>query len=76
MGWRNLYGFEYAASGHFHTPVRGYYTGGITHWGNGTTESDNTYAQENMAASGEPSQWLLFCHPQVGVTAEYEVHLR
>ena len=75
MGWRNLYGFEYAVSGHFHTPVKGYYTGGITHWGNGTTESDNTYAAENLAAGGHPSQQLLFVHPKHGVSAEYEVML-
>lgn len=75
MGWRNLYGFDYAVSGHFHTPVKGYYTGGITHWGNGTTESDNTYAAENLAAGGHPSQQLLYVHGKRGVTAEYEVRL-
>ena len=75
QGWNSLYNFDYAVSGHFHTPVRGYYTGNITHWGNGSTESDNTYAQENMAASGRPSQWLLYVNPRSGVSAEYEVHL-
>jgi hypothetical protein len=74
MGWRNLYGFDYAVSGHFHTPVRGYYTGDIVHWGNGSVESDNTYAAENLAASGRPSQWLLYVGKN-GVTAEYEVKL-
>jgi hypothetical protein len=59
--WANLYGFDYAAAGHFHTPVRGLYAAGsVTHWGNGSTESDNTYAAENMAAAGTPCQWLLF----------------
>jgi predicted phosphodiesterase len=74
LGWNRLYDFDYAVSGHFHTPVRGYYNG-ITHWGNGTTESDNTYAAENLSSAGVPSQWLLFVHPEHGVTAEYEVHL-
>jgi hypothetical protein len=66
--------FHYALSGHFHTPVRGRY-GPLTHWGSGSTESSNTYAAENLAAMGDPSQWLLFAHPDKGVTAEYEVKL-
>lgn len=75
QGWQRMYGFDYAFSGHFHTPVRGYYTGGIRHWGNGSTESDNTYAAENLAAASEPSQWLLYFHPKQGVSAEFEVRL-
>lgn len=77
MGWRMgaiPEPFDYALSGHFHTPVRGLY-GNIRHWGSGSPESSNTYAAENLAAQGTPSQWLLFCHPGHGVTAEYEVHL-
>lgn len=75
QGWKDLYGFDYSLSGHFHTPVR-FKVGAATHWGNGTTESDNTYAAEMLAAHGTPSQWLLFCHPKIGVTAEYQVHLQ
>ena len=75
QGWQRITEFDYAVSGHFHTPVRGYYTGGIRHWGNGSTESDNTYAAENLAAASDPSQWLLYVHPEQGVTAEYEVRL-
>jgi hypothetical protein len=77
LGWANggiPEPFHYALSGHFHTPVRGLY-GQIRHWGSGTTESDNTYAAEYFAARGTPSQWLLFAHPRIGVTAEYEIHL-
>lgn len=83
-GWRTLADmigagtidgtFDYAFSGHFHTPVRTYLNG-ITHWGNGTTESSNTYAAEELASAGEPCQWLLFAHPHRGVTAEYLVRL-
>ena len=74
-GWSNLYGFDYAASGHFHTPVRGLYgAGSIVHWGNGSTESDNTYAAENMAAASQPNQWLLFQSDE-RVTAEYNLDL-
>ena len=74
-GWSNLYGFDYAVSGHFHTPVRGLYgAGSIVHWGNGSTESDNTYAAENLAAAGTPNQWLLY-QSQTRVTAEYNLDL-
>ena len=74
-GWvRAVAPFDYAVGGHFHTPVR-MYLNGIVYWGNGSTESDNTYAQEGLAASGEPSQWLLFCHPDRGITAEYLIRL-
>jgi hypothetical protein len=66
--------FDYALSGHFHTPVRTL-VGNVTHWGSGSTESHNTYAAEQLAAQGTPSQWLLFCHPKRGVTCEYQVHL-
>jgi hypothetical protein len=75
LGWRTsgrLPAFDYALSGHFHTPNR-MYLNGLTNWGNGSTESDNTYALEELAASGEPCQWLLFAHPKQGVTAEYLV---
>ena len=47
----------------------------ITHWGAGSTESGNTYAQEFLASgSQQPSQWLLF-QGERGVTAEYLVRL-
>lgn len=43
---------------------------------NGSTESTNTYASENLAAQSEPSQWLLFVDPTAGrVTASYGVEL-
>lgn len=43
---------------------------------NGSTESFNTYAQENLAAMSDPAQWLLFVNPNKGrVTAEYKVWL-
>jgi hypothetical protein len=46
-------------------------------WVNGSTESTNTYAAENLAAQSEPSQWLLFVDPVKGrVTASYGVDLR
>jgi hypothetical protein len=45
-------------------------------WANGSTESTNMYAAENMAAQSDPGQWLLFVHPEKGrVTATYPVDL-
>jgi hypothetical protein len=45
-------------------------------WVNGSTESTNTYASENLAAQSDPSQWLLFVDPRKGrVTASYGVDL-
>lgn len=77
QGWRNgaiSEPFEYGLSGHFHTPVR-LFVNTLTLWGNGATESSNQFAQEQLAASGRPCQWLLFCHPEKGVSAEYLVRL-
>lgn len=77
QGWRNggiPETFDYSFAGHFHTPAR-FQVNRLTHWNNGTTESDNTYAAENMSAAGRPCQWLLFAHPEHGVTAEYMVYL-
>lgn len=44
---------------------------------NGSTENYNTFAQEMLAAMSEPSQWLLYVHPEDGrVTTSYGVDLR
>lgn len=78
MGWRSgaiPEPFNYALAGHFHTPTR-MLIGQVTLWVSGSTESDNTFAAEMLAAQGTPSQWLLFVRPDRGmVTAEYQVHL-
>lgn len=43
---------------------------------NGSTESYNTYAAEQLAAMSSPTQWCLFVDPNVGqVTASYKVRL-
>ena len=61
--------------GHFHQPTK-VTLNRITARCNGSTESHNTYAQEQMAAVGQPSQGLRFVHPKKGmVTAEYTVWL-
>lgn len=67
--------FDYAAFGHWHTPVRVVAADGrITAFGSGSIESSNTYAQEWVAASGEPAQFLVF-QSQSGLSAEYLIRL-
>src|SRR5260370_39514499 len=67
-------GFRYAACGHWHSmwsmPINN-----RTLWINGSTESDNTWAQEELKSRSDPGQWLLFAHPTVGVTSEHRVWL-
>lgn len=66
--------FDHVTAGHFHTPVS-IYINGRRLWINASTESHNPYALEQLAAAGEPAQWLLFVKPGRGVTAEYLVSL-
>lgn len=75
LGWAtSVTPFDYSASGHWHVPVK-MHVNAITHWGAGSTESANTFAQEFLASGGQrPSQWLLF-QADRGVTAEYEITL-
>jgi hypothetical protein len=76
-GWQGALAepFDYAALGHWHQPVSTVLNK-IGIWVNGSTESDNTYAVEQLAASGRPCQWLLFVDPDKGrQTAEYRVWL-
>jgi len=57
--------------GHFHTPTKMTFNT-IQLRISGSPESTNTYAIENLAAVGKPSQQLLFVHPSKGiVTGEY-----
>ena len=80
LGWKALASrdlmpdFDYAIAGHFHTPTT-MYVNDIRLWVNGSTESYNTYALEQLASMGRPCQWLLFAKPGHGVTAEYLVKL-
>jgi hypothetical protein len=80
LGWKALASsnlmpdFDYAIAGHFHTPTT-MYVNDIRLWVNGSTESYNTYALEQLASMGRPCQWLLFAKPGSGVTAEYLVKL-
>jgi hypothetical protein len=61
--------------GHFHQPTR-VTLNNVTARCSGSPESHNTFAQEQLAAVGRPSQGLRFVHPGKGmVTAEYTVWL-
>lgn len=66
--------FDYAVSGHWHQPTSFVLNNKLVYV-NGSTESTNTYAMEQLAAVGRPCQWLFFAHPQRGITAEYRVWL-
>jgi hypothetical protein len=75
LGWQTSLGsFDYSAAGHWHQPVR-VTLNTVTHWGAGSTESANTFAQEWLASGGqEPSQWLLF-QGDDGITSEWLVRV-
>jgi hypothetical protein len=75
LGWAtSVTPFDYSASGHWHVPVR-MQVNAITHWGAGSTESANTFAQEWLASGGQrPSQWLLFAGED-GITSEWCVYV-
>lgn len=63
--------------GHYHKVAAENLSDGVSaiYW-TGSTESDNRYARDSMAASGVPSQRLHFIDPEKGrVTAGYTVWL-
>ena len=70
------YDFHDIFLGHYHRhaqePIQKHYS---IFW-TGSTESDNRYARDSMAASGAPSQRLHFIDPVKGrTTAQYQVWL-
>lgn len=67
--------FDYAVCGHWHQPTSFVLNTKLVYC-NGSTESTNTYAMEQLAAVGNPCQWLFFMHPNNGITAEYRVWLQ
>ena len=75
LGWAtSVTDFDYAVSGHWHQAVR-QQVNRITHWGAGSTESGNTYAQEWLASGGQsPTQWLIF-QGHRGIAAEHLLRL-
>lgn len=68
--------FDDAMCGHFHQAAR-IPLNQRTVWMNGSIESYNTFAQEQLAGQSEPTQWTLICDPEAGrITASYAVGLR
>jgi len=66
--------WDYMYFGHFHT----YTSGTLNHrvwFCNGTTESANTFAQEQLAATGDPVQRLQFYDETHGMIADYPIYL-
>jgi len=62
--------------GHFHTPMTLTMANGGQIYVTGSPESENVYAKEFMAATGQPSQRLHYIDPDAGqVTASYLVWL-
>lgn len=73
LGWKTSLpvDFDEIWCGHWHQPTRLTFNS-VTLRVAGSTESYNTYAQEMLAAVGQPSQPLLFVSPSNGrVTADY-----
>ena len=67
--------FKDVFMGHYHQLAR-IPLNNSTVYANGSTESYNTYALENLASMGDPQQWLLYVSPDEGrVTASYAVDL-
>lgn len=66
--------FAYIFGGHFHTPVMLTYNHRI-YLGNGTTESDNDYAANNLGACGYPCQRLCFFNKKYGLISDDLIYL-
>lgn len=76
--WKaGAYGWDFQdiLLGHYHRHAQEPLSDGLgaIYW-TGSTESENRYARDSMAASGVPSQRLMFIDPEAGrVTANYQV---
>lgn len=74
-GWiQALGGFDFMFMGHFHTHAA-FDLNRVTVMATGSQESDNSYAAENMAASGAPKQRLCFMNHNRGLIADHAIHL-
>ena len=67
--------FQDAMCGHFHQLAR-IPLNHRTVWVNGSVESYNTFAQEQLAGQSDPMQWVLVCDPERGIiVSSYGVRL-
>lgn len=60
--------------GHFHTPVM-QHLGNKRVYANGTLESDNNFAKEQLGAAGVPTQRLCFMNRSIGVISDDPIEL-
>jgi hypothetical protein len=75
-GWIDAIGEPWQALffGHFHTPAMAT-LGYRRFYANGTTESDNEFAKEQLAACGDPAQRLVFMDAEHGVISDTLIYL-
>lgn len=66
--------WRYLWFGHVHNP-RLYTVNFHTAIANGSTESSNTYAQKELHAATDPSQWLAFANRRHGIISYSQLHL-
>jgi hypothetical protein len=74
-GWSSILpAFDFLFSGHFHTDAS-FDIFNRHVFSTGSTESDNSYAKENMAAAGSPKQRLCFFNKRYGLLSDSPLHL-
>lgn len=66
--------WDYLYFGHWHTPTRLTLNNRIAYC-MGSPESNNSYAQEQLAAVGHPTQYIGFVHPEHGVVSDHWISL-
>ena len=75
QGWyQTVEPYDFVWTGHFHTAAA-FVINNIMCLANGTTESDNAYAQEELAAGGHPCQRLAMFNESHGLIADMLLHL-
>jgi hypothetical protein len=74
-GWAScMPPFDYLFTGHFHTHAS-FDLHDRCVLSTGSTESDNAYAKQNMAAAGRPKQRLVFFNRKYGLLTDIPIHL-
>jgi hypothetical protein len=74
MSWHVQFGgFSYALMGHFHKRHSDEIASNIEYFMCGSLVSSDDWALKKMGISSNPSQWILGCHPKMGVTWRYSL---
>lgn len=69
-------GFDSAFCGHFHTCSSLLLNNKRLLFVGGSIESTNVWAAEQLKQRADPSQYLLFAHPENGITSEHRIWLK